>query len=200
MADEGLILATKNSHKLREFQRLLPEITLRAMPEDISLPPEDGNSYDENALEKARAVAHITMTPVLADDSGIEASELDGAPGIRSARYAGEGASDRENLDKLIREVSAGSKLRYVCALAYVSPSGEEQLFDGHCDGTRAESPRGEKGFGYDPIFLPDDQPESTASEPRTMAQLTDQEKDAISHRGDAARRFLVWLEQNRGD
>ncbi|MGB2710941.1 MAG: non-canonical purine NTP pyrophosphatase, partial [Conexibacter sp.] len=118
------------------------------------------------------------------------AAALGGRPGIRSARYAGERASDAENLAKLLREAPAGSALAYVCALAYVEPrSGAEQLFEGRCTGTLAQTPRGAGGFGYDPAFVPDDD----AGE-RTMAELSDAEKDAISHRGRAGRALLAWL------
>ena len=110
---------------------------------------------------------------------------------MRSARYAGEEASDQQNLDKLMREAPVGSPLRYVCALVYVDPAArQEQLFFGYCDGRLAERPRGSRGFGYDPAFIPDE-----SDGPRTMAELSDEEKDAISHRGKAARALLAWLE-----
>jgi XTP/dITP diphosphohydrolase len=109
---------------------------------------------------------------------------------VRSARYAGEGASDLQNLRKLLREAPAGSRLEYVCVIAYVDPArGVEHLFEGRCAGRLAGEPRGERGFGYDPAFLPDDGPEG-----RTMAELSDADKDAISHRGRAARALLGWL------
>jgi XTP/dITP diphosphohydrolase len=131
-----------------------------------------------------------TALPAIADDSGIEAAALGGAPGIRSARYAGEGASDEENLDKLLREAPAESALEYVCALAHVDhATGEERIFEGRCAGTLAPSPRGEGGFGYDPAFVPADRDDG-----RTMAELSDEEKDSISHRGRAARELLRWL------
>ena len=111
--------------------------------------------------------------------------------GVRSARYAGEHATDAQNLQKLVREVPAGSPLEYVCAIAYVDPaSGAEQLFEGRCSGRLAEEPRGQGGFGYDPAFLADDGPSGM-----TMAQLSDEQKDAISHRGRAARALQAWLE-----
>ncbi len=109
---------------------------------------------------------------------------------MRSARYAGEHASDGENLAKLLREAPAGSGLEYVCAIAYVDPAGGvERLFDGRCAGKLAPAPRGERGFGYDPAFLPDEGPEGL-----TMAELSDEQKDAISHRGRAARALFQWL------
>jgi XTP/dITP diphosphohydrolase len=192
MAIRSLVLATRNPHKLKEFRRLLEPagIALEPLPEHIELPPEDGSTFADNALPKARAAASATGSPAIADDSGIEAEALGGAPGVRSARYAGEGASDQDNLDKLLREAPAGSALRYVCALAYVDPGGEqERLFYGYCSGRLAERPRGSRGFGYDPAFVPDE-----GDRERTMAELSEAEKDAISHRGNAARSLLDWL------
>jgi XTP/dITP diphosphohydrolase len=191
-ATRTLVLATRNPHKLREFARLLEPagIAVVPLPEDVRLPPEDGGTFAANALPKARTAATRTGLAAIADDSGIEASALGGAPGVRSARYAGENASDQANLDKLLREAPAGSALRYVCVVAYVDPhSGQERVFEGECCGHLAESPRGSGGFGYDPAFVPEE-----LSGDRTMAQLSDHEKDLISHRGRAARALIEWL------
>jgi XTP/dITP diphosphohydrolase len=183
-----LLLATRNPHKLRELGALLEPHVLDALPDEVVLPPEDGDTFTANALIKARAAATSTGRAAIADDSGIEAQALGGAPGVRSARYAGEHATDEENLQKLLREAPAGSGLAYVCVLAYVD--GErELLFEGRCTGTLAATPRGSGGFGYDPAFIPDDGPPGM-----TMAQLSPAEKDAISHRGRAARALLEWL------
>ncbi len=194
-----LLLATHNEHKRREFARLLPERDdgeswrLLALPEAVELPPEDGETFAENALGKARAAAAGTGRVSIADDSGIEAAALGGVPGVRSARYAGEHATDGENLDKLLREAPAGSALQYVCAIAYVDPRrGVERVFEGRCSGRLTDRPRGGQGFGYDPAFLPDDEPEEL-----TMAQLSDERKDAISHRGRAARALFAWLAES---
>ena len=187
-----LILATRNAHKLREFAELLPGHELVALPDDVELPPEDGDSFRANALIKARAAAEATGEPSFADDSGITAAALGGAPGIRSARFAGEGASDEANLQKLLDSVPAGGDRRvaYVCAIAYVDPgTGATELFEERCTGTLAAEPRGDGGFGYDPAFLPDDIPGG-----RTMAELPPDEKNAISHRGRAARALGAWL------
>jgi len=185
-----LLLATHNEHKRRELARVLPGWEIDALPGEVELPPEDGETFAENALGKARAAARATGRPSIADDSGIEATALEGRPGVRSARYAGEGASDAENLAKLLHEAPAGSALEYVCALAYVDPqTGTERVFEGRCVGTLAAEPRGARGFGYDPAFLPDDWPGN-----ETMAELTDAQKDEISHRGRAARALLQWL------
>jgi XTP/dITP diphosphohydrolase len=188
----SFVLATRNAHKLAEFRRLLAPagIAVQPLPDGIELPPEDGETFADNARAKARRAAAATGRVALADDSGIEAAALGGAPGVRSARYAGTSASDAQNLDKLVREVPAGSALRYVCALAYVdSRTGQERLFIGDCCGRLSATARGARGFGYDPVFLPDDDPQH-----RTMAELTDHEKDAISHRGNAVRALLEWL------
>jgi XTP/dITP diphosphohydrolase len=191
-----LLLATHNEHKRREFARLLEgsegqdEIELSSLPASVELPPEDGETFAENALGKARAAASSTGEVSIADDSGIAAAALDGAPGVRSARYAGEHASDEENLRKLQREAPAGSALEYVCAIAYVDPSdASERIFEARCAGRMSAQARGERGFGYDPVFLPDEGPPGL-----TMAELSDAQKDAISHRGRAARELAAWL------
>jgi XTP/dITP diphosphohydrolase len=202
-----LLLATHNEHKRREFARLLPGHEVIALLSDFELPPEDGETFDQNALGKARAAASPALAAgalAIADDSGIEAQALRGAPGVRSARYAGEHATDLENLDKLLREAPRGSGLRYVCALALVDPrSSFEHVFHGYCEGRLAAAPRGQRGFGYDPAFVPDEQPRSDAgydddrqgqASPLTMAELTDAQKDAISHRGRAVRALGAWL------
>jgi XTP/dITP diphosphohydrolase len=199
-----LLLATRNEHKRREFARLLPGWEVETLPAEVILPPEDGETFAENALGKARAAARATGRPSIADDSGIEAAALGGAPGVRSARYAGEDASDGENLEKLLREAPAGSALEYVCAIAYVEPdTGAERVFEGRCAGRLAASPRGQQGFGYDPAFLPEDTPPgragtaaTTTTAAMTMAQLSDEQKDAISHRGRAARALLAALKE----
>jgi XTP/dITP diphosphohydrolase len=184
-----VVLATRNAHKLREFQRLLPHVELEPLPDEVVLPPETGETFAANALIKARAAAEATDRPAIADDSGIEAEALGGRPGVRSARYAGEQASDGENLDKLRAEAPAGSGLRYVCVVAYVEPGREPRTVEGTCEGRMAEQPRGDGGFGYDPVFIPADGDGS-----RTMAELSDEEKDRISHRGRAVREAAAWL------
>jgi XTP/dITP diphosphohydrolase len=186
-----LLLASRNPHKLRELGVLLEPHELVPLPPEVELPPERGSTFAENALVKARAAAEATGRAVVADDSGIEAAALGGAPGVRSARYAGEGATDEENLEKLLREVpdDGDRRVTYVCALAYVGRGGAQQLVEGRCEGTLTPAPRGSGGFGYDPAFVPDDQPGD-----RTMAELSEEEKDAISHRGRAARALLEVL------
>ncbi len=188
-----LVLATRNAHKVAEVGRLLTpfKLTVVPLPRKVVLPPEEADTYADNALPKARAAARELRRPVIADDSGIEAAALDGRPGVRSARFAGEDATDAQNLNRLITEVPAGSGLRYVCALAFVY-GVNERVFFGECLGTMAAGPRGEGGFGYDPVFLADQTPG------RTMAQLTPAEKDQISHRGNAVRDFAWWYLSDR--
>jgi XTP/dITP diphosphohydrolase len=189
-----LVLATRNDHKLREFREALPGHEILPLPEEVVLPPETGDTFAENALEKARTAHAATGLPAIADDSGIEAAALDGRPGVRSARYAGENASDEENLQKLLEEVGAAGgdrSVAYVCALVHVTDEGEEWLFEHSCTGRLATDPRGDGGFGYDPAFIPDDYDDG-----RTMAELTPAEKHAISHRGRAAKAFHDWLEE----
>lgn len=189
-----LVLSTRNEHKVRELRELLPGIELLPLPAEVELPLETGDTFAANAIIKAEAAAHATGLPAVADDSGIEAAALGGAPGVRSARFAGEDATDQENLEKLLHDVTpdADPRLAYVCVLAYLpAPGAEPVLFEGRCTGTITHDPRGENGFGYDPAFVPDDRDDGL-----TMAELDPRVKDAISHRGRAARAFAAWLRE----
>ncbi len=189
-----MIFATGNKHKLREMRELLPGLDLKGLPEGVQLPPEEGEDYASIALNKARAARAATGEAALGDDSGIGAEALGGLPGIHSARYGGEGASDRENLEKLLREVAAAGGSRrafYVCALALIEADGTEHVFEARCEGRLIEEPRGEGGFGYDPAFVP----EATGpDDERTMSELSQAEKNEISHRGLAARELAAHL------
>jgi len=188
-----LVLASRNPHKLRELAELMAPHELEPLPPNIELPPETATTFSGNALIKARAAAVATGRPALADDSGIEASALGGAPGVFSARFAGEDATDQENLDKLLSEVppDGDTGVAYVCVLAVVDPAGGELLAEGRCEGELTHEPRGEGGFGYDPAFVPADREDG-----RTMAEIEPGAKDAISHRGRAAREMLKRLEE----
>jgi XTP/dITP diphosphohydrolase len=183
-----VILSTRNPHKVKEMAELLPGVDLQPLPDAVELPPETGNTFEANALIKARAGHEATGEATIADDSGIEAADLGGAPGIYSARYAGEGASDETNLEKLLREVNAaggGRRAAYVCAIALIDAEGHEYVFEARCEGTLLREARGTGGFGYDPTFVPD---VTGHADHRTMAELTPAEKHAVSHRGKAAR------------
>jgi XTP/dITP diphosphohydrolase len=197
-----VVLATRNTHKLAEVSRLLAPfgLTVVPIPPNVELPAEVGETFAANALPKAQAAARQLAQPVIADDSGLEAAALGGAPGVRSARFAGENATDAENLQKLLAQVPAGTELRYVCGLAFVDGT-MERVFEGECRGRMAPAPRGERGFGYDPVFLPVLSPDGAlagGSCDRTMAELEDSEKDLISHRGMAVRDFARWFLEDR--
>jgi XTP/dITP diphosphohydrolase len=189
----SLLLATRNEHKLRELGELLPGVELHPLPPEVELPPEEAKVFGENAVGKARAAHAATGRAAIADDSGIEAYGLGGRPGVRSARYAGEGATDEQNLTKLLEEVGRQDDRRvaYVCVIALVDLDGNESLFEGRCEGTLAAEPKGTGGFGYDPAFIPDD---TGPEDGRTMAELMPEEKNAISHRGRAARALAAHL------
>ncbi len=189
-----MILASRNAHKVRELAEILAPIELLTLPEEVEMPPETGETFAANALIKARAVREATGQEVIADDSGLVVDALDGHPGVRSARYAGEDATDGENLGKVLSDlVTAGgpSSARYVCVIAWIDPDGRELTFEGTCEGRMILETRGDGGFGYDPAFLPDD---TGPEDLRTMAELSPDEKHAISHRGRAARAMAAHL------
>jgi XTP/dITP diphosphohydrolase len=182
-----IVLATRNEGKVREFLTLLEGHaarvdSLRGHPQVI-LPPETGSTYRENAIAKARAVYDALGAPALGDDSGLEVDALGEAPGLRSARYAGPDANDRANNEKLLRElrdVPLGLRTaRFWCALAIVRDHGDVVLSEGVCEGRILDAPRGDGGFGYDPLFVPD-------GETLTFAELPWERKNAISHRARA--------------
>jgi XTP/dITP diphosphohydrolase len=181
-----LVLASRNKHKVAELKALLKDInvellTLNDFPD---APPlvEDGSTFEENALKKSRTVYHYTKLPALADDSGLEVFFLNGRPGVRSARYAGENANDERNNEKLLEEMKGvpprRRRAQFRSVLAFVG-EGYEEIGQGVCPGKLAEEPRGTNGFGYDPIFIPD-------GFTRTYAELTFEEKNKISHRSRA--------------
>jgi XTP/dITP diphosphohydrolase len=185
-----IAIASRNVHKLREIGRICaawPVEWLTVENHEGQWPDveETGETYLENALLKARAGAAALGLATLADDSGIEVDALGGRPGPRSARFAGERATDRRNLEELVRSLKGvpgpGRTARYRCVAALVDPDGGALHAEGVCEGTLVPRPRGSRGFGYDPIFVP-------AGWDRTMAELTDEEKDRISHRGRAFR------------
>ena len=185
-----IAIASRNVHKLREIGRICAGWPVEWLTVENHEGPwpdveEIGSTYLENALLKARAGAAALGEPALADDSGIEVDALGGRPGPRSARFAGEDATDEHNLDELIRALKgvpgSGRTARYRCLAVLAFPDGGEVHAEGICEGTLVRKPRGTHGFGYDPIFVPEGWDE-------TMAELTDEEKDGISHRGRAFR------------
>lgn len=188
-----VVVATRNEHKLRELGEILGGLELVPLPDRVELPPEDGATFAANALSKARAARAATGGPTLADDSGIAAAALGGRPGVRSARFAGEDASDEQNLELLIDLLrdEADRSVAYVCALAYVDAAGAETVVEGRCEGELTTEPRGSGGFGYDPAFIPLD---TGPADQRTMAELDPEAKHAISHRGRAARELATLL------
>ena len=188
---ERIALATHNAHKLRELARICADWPVTWVtvdnhdPADFPDVEETGETYLENASLKARAVAAALGLPALADDSGIEVDALGGRPGPRSARFAGEQATDAENLRALIQGIrgvpGSGRSARYRCVAALAMPDGSVVHTEADCEGTLRTSPAGSGGFGYDPIFVP-------VGWDMTMAELTDEQKDRISHRGRAFR------------
>ncbi|RMF87919.1 MAG: RdgB/HAM1 family non-canonical purine NTP pyrophosphatase [Nitrospirae bacterium] len=190
-----VVVATSNPNKVREIADLLQMawIHLRSWGDFAPLPEvvEDGLTFAENALIKAHAAHAHTRLPALADDSGIEIDCLGGRPGIHSARFAGEGATDAENnahMVRLLREHTPPYTARYRCVLALTGlGDGKDHLFEGTCEGTLVLEPRGENGFGYDPYFVP-------RGHERTFAEMSLAEKQALSHRGAAVRQLAQFL------
>lgn len=190
-----LLVATRNRGKVKEIKAFLDglvgEVFCAADISDLPETREDGATFAENALKKAREACQATGLPVLADDSGLVVDGLGGRPGVYSARFAGPDADDAANNRQLLQEIAmipaVGRKAAFVCCMAYVTPDGTEQLFEGKVKGTIIDQPRGEHGFGYDPLFLVD-------GYQQTMAELPLDEKNRISHRGQALRAFHDYL------
>ena len=197
-----IAIATRNPHKIEELARICRDwpVSWLTIHDDgaPALPDveETGETYLANASLKARAVAGALDAPALADDSGIEVDALGGRPGVRSARYAGERATDEENLRELLRALKGvpggGRTARYRCLAVLASPDGTLTSAEGLCEGTLVTAPRGDGGFGYDPVFVP-------AGWERTMAELPPEEKDRISHRGKAFRALRASIAGSRG-
>jgi XTP/dITP diphosphohydrolase len=198
-----IVLATANTHKVIEFQRilneLLPDLELVSTSQFPGVPEieETGSTFAENALIKARAINEFTNLPALADDSGLVVEALNGAPGIFSARYAGLPANDKANVMKLLNEIKGLDQsllsAKFECAIALVDKSQDlELVVDGQMPGQVIKEVRGENGFGYDPIFVPQ-------GLTKTSSELSDADKDKISHRGIALRKMSVILKQLPG-
>jgi XTP/dITP diphosphohydrolase len=184
-----VVLATRNSHKVGELQEILGTLgldgELLALPAKAPDVVEDGLTFAENALKKARAAAAATGMPAIADDSGLCVDAMNGMPGVFSARWAGAERSDAANLRLVLAQVAdvpdEHRGAAFVCAAALVLPTGEERVVEGRVDGRLVREPRGTGGFGYDPAFVP-------AGHERTTAEMPPEEKNAISHRGNAFR------------
>lgn len=189
-----VVVATNNEGKRRELQVLLPSTFALVSPRELELAldvDETEDTFEGNALLKARAFAAASGLHALADDSGLEVDALGGAPGVRSARYAGDDATDADNVDELLRALAGehARSARFRCVLVLVAPNGDVVArAEGRCEGAITSAPRGDGGFGYDPVFVP-------AGDTRTMAELSRDEKNAISHRAAAARALRERLE-----
>jgi len=189
-----LVLTSRNPHKARELRVILPGWEIEPLETDRDPPPETGSTFAENAQEKARFGREVLARDavwVLGEDSGLEVDALYGAPGVLSARYGGEGASDEANLRKLLDQLAGqtmGRQARYVCELVGLGPGGAEIRATGELRGRIAETPSGSGGFGYDPVFVPE-------GAERTVAELGDAWKSEHSHRAHAARAFARALE-----
>ncbi|MEY3408101.1 MAG: hypothetical protein RL038_1162 [Actinomycetota bacterium] len=190
-----IVLATRNSHKIEEVNRIVQAVCNDIEILDLTRWPdapeviEDAPTFAGNALLKARAIAAHTGLPSIADDSGICVEALNGMPGILSARWSGKHGNDKQNLELLLDQMGDVPDNRraanFTCAVALVTPEGEERVVEGIVDGKITRAARGKDGFGYDPIFEP-------FGLDRTNAELTAKEKDAISHRGQAIRAIVI--------
>ena len=194
-----IVLATRNKGKIRELERIfasnLPGVKLLgtdAFP-DLADVAETEDTFEGNALLKARAVSHFTNLPAIADDSGLAEDHLGGAPGIFSARYSGVHGDDQANLNKVLHEMDGVSnrKAQFVCAAAFVAPRGYELVLRAEMVGNLIDAPRGEKGFGYDPIFIP-------IGFNQTTGEMDPELKDSISHRGKAMRELAEEISRER--
>lgn len=196
-----IVLATKNAGKVKEFQQLLKNfpVEIKNLNDFGPIPEveEDGTTFDDNAYKKASFTAKVLGLPAIADDSGLVVEALDGAPGVRSARFAGENATDKENIEKLLHEMEGISnrKAAFECVISIAVPSGPALTYEGRCEGEITVKPEGTSGFGYDPIFY---YPEYG----KTFAEISGEEKNRVSHRGRALQevaaefdKVLAWLE-----
>lgn len=196
-----IVLATRNNGKTREFRQLLADfpVEIKSLNDFGPIPEveEDGETFDDNAYKKALFTAKALGLPAMADDSGLVVAALDGAPGVKSARYAGEDASDQDNLAKLLKnmEDKIDRRAAFECVISIAVPSGPALTYEGRCEGEITREPRGTSGFGYDPVFFYQEYG-------RTFAELSSEEKNSVSHRGRALRevvaefdKILKWLE-----
>lgn len=197
-----LVIATTNQNKLREFKDIFKDldIEIRSLADFGPIPEviEDGETFDDNAYKKAWHTAKVLGLPAIADDSGLVVDALDGAPGVISARYSGENATDKDNVDKLLKTLKGveNRKAHFQCVLSIAVPSGPALTYEAQCEGTIIDEQRGDNGFGYDPIFYFEEFG-------KTFAELSGDEKNKVSHRGKALAEVKAelpqikkWLEQ----
>ena len=189
-----IILASNNKNKLKEITNILKPFNIKVISQedagfDIDV-EETGTTFAENAILKAEAIYKLSRKPVISDDSGLEIDYLHGEPGVYSKRYAGPNATNQDRINKilnLMKNVKEEERTaRFVCAVCYIDEKGEKHIFQENCEGTILKEPRGENGFGYDPIFLYKD---------KSFAQMNGQEKDKVSHRGKALRRMVEYFQ-----
>ena len=197
-----IVLATRNKGKIKEFQEILKDypVDLKSLADFGPIPEavEDGETFDDNAYKKALFTAKILGLPAISDDSGLTVEVLDGRPGVYSARYAGENATDQDNIAKLLKEMEGvtNRKAAFECVISIAVPAGPSLTYEGRCEGEISTEPQGEGGFGYDPVFY-------YPGFGKTFAQATMAEKNKISHRGKALAevaeelpKIIKWLEQ----
>lgn len=193
-----IILASNNKHKLEEIRKITAPLGYEVISQseagcnfDVE---ETGTTFEENAVLKAKAVYEKMKMPVISDDSGLEVDYLNGAPGVYSHRYAGENATDADRCSKLLSELSGVEKekrtARFVCVICFIDENGTETVIRGTCEGYIGTEPRGENGFGYDPIFMYGD---------RSFAEISAEEKNSVSHRADALRKFSETITNKKG-
>ncbi|MBI4655026.1 MAG: XTP/dITP diphosphatase [Nitrospirae bacterium] len=201
-----IVLATRNKKKAEEIKKIIKEGFIGTVPvvniftlDDFPKYPEvveNGGTFEANAVKKAKFIAKHTGMIAIADDSGLEVEAIGRAPGVLSARYAGEPSDDKKNIEKLLQEMKdvpdEKRQARFVCCIAIAYPKGEVKTFFGHVEGIIGRQPRGEKGFGYDPVFYPE-------GHKRTFAEMRDDEKNAISHRAMALKELQEYLLEKRG-
>lgn len=186
-----IVLATRNPGKVKEFQQLLTNfpVEIKSLNDFGPIPEveEDGDTFDDNAYKKALFTAKALGLPAMADDSGLVVKALDGAPGVKSARYAGENASDAANIDKLLGEMKDETDRRaaFECVISIAVPSGPALTYEGRCEGEITLEPKGASGFGYDPVFF---YPEYG----KTFAESSSEEKNNVSHRGQALKEVIA--------
>lgn len=196
MSEKEITLASNNKEKLREIKNILSKYNIKVISQkeagyDIDV-EETGKTFEENAILKAETIFKKLKKPVISDDGGLEIDVLNGEPGVYSKRYAGENATDEDRINKILRKMKdieyKNRTARFICAICFINQNGEKHIFKESCEGIIINNPRGENGFGYDSIFL---------YEEKTFAEMTEEEKDKVSHRGKALESLANYIEKN---